>query len=114
MTFPTRAFKILTGAQLAELMGAGNFAGAPVDLEDGYIHLSSEGQLGETLVKHFTGQGDLWVVEVDLIALHDLVRWEPSRGGQLFPHIYGELPLSAVVAHGPVLWGDDGKVMLPH
>lgn len=114
MTFPTRAYKVLTGPQLAELTGAGNFAGAPVDLEDGYIHLSTEGQLAETLVKHFAGQADLWIVEVDLIALHDLVRWEPSRGGALFPHVYGDLPLSAVVAHGPVQWDDGGKIILPN
>lgn len=114
MTFPTLAYKVLTGDQLAELMGTGSFAGAPVDLEDGYIHLSTESQLGETLVRHFSGQGDLWLVEVDLVALHDDVRWEPSRGGQLFPHVYAVLPLSAVVGHGPVMWNDDGKVLLPH
>ena len=114
MTFPTRAYKVLTGPQLAELLGSGGFAGSPIDLLDGYIHLSTEGQLAETLHKHFAGEGDLWIVEVDLIALHDHVRWEPSRGGQLFPHIHAELPVSAVLAHGPLAWSADGKVELPH
>ena len=114
MTFPTRAYKVLTGPQLAELLGSGSFMGAPVDLVDGYIHLSTEMQLAETLQRHFAGEGDLWIAEIDLIALHENVRWEPSRGGQLFPHVYGELPLSAVLAHGPLEWGADGAVVLPH
>lgn len=114
MTFPTRAYKVLTGPQLAELLGSGSFAGAPVDLEDGFIHLSTAGQLPETVRKHFAGQADLWVAEIDLVALHDLVRWEPSRGGQLFPHVYGELMLAVVAGHGPLVWSDDGKVLLPH
>ncbi len=114
MTFPTRAYKVLTGPQLAELLGSGSFAGAPIDLIDGYIHLSTEGQLAETLHKHFAGEADLWIAEVDLIALHDHVRWEPSRGGNMFPHIYTDLPLSAVLAHGRLEWSVDGTVALPH
>lgn len=113
MTFPTRAYKVLTGPQLAELMAVGCFAGAPVDLADGYIHLSTEAQLVETLLKHFAGQADLWLATVDLVALHDDLRWEPSRGGQLFPHVYSELPFSAVIAHGPVEWLEGGTVRLP-
>lgn len=113
MTFPTRAYKVLTGPQLAELQVRGQFAGAPIDLADGYIHLSTEGQLAETLLKHFTGQDDLWIATIDLTRLHDDLRWEPSRGGQLFPHIYAALPLSAVLAHGPVQWLEGGHVRLP-
>lgn len=114
MTFPTRAFKVLTGSQMRELLAKGCFAGAPVDLADGYIHLSTEPQLGETILRHFTGQVDLWIAEVDLVALHEQVRWEPSRGGQLFPHVYSDLPLAAVVAHGPVQWATGGRLILPH
>lgn len=113
MTHPTRAYKVLTGPQLSELLANGTFAGAPIDLVDGYIHLSTEAQLAETLLKHFTGQDDLSIVTVDLVALQDDVQWEPSRGGQLFPHIYGALPLSAVIAHGPVQWLQGGTVRLP-
>lgn len=113
MTFPTRAYKVLTGPQLAELLVKGSFAGAPVDLADGYIHLSTETQLAETVRKHFAGQDDLWIAAVDLIPLHDQLRWEPSRGGALFPHLYAELPLTAVIAHGPLVWVSDEALALP-
>lgn len=90
------AFKILTADQWAAFEAAGAFTGAPVDLTDGYIHMSTAEQLEETLAKHFAGQENLVIAEIDLTALGDTVRWETSRGGQLFPHIYGVLPMSAV------------------
>ena len=90
------AFKILTADQWATFERDGVFTGAPVDLADGYIHMSTADQLEETLAKHFTGQTNLTVAEVDLTALGDTVRWEVSRGDQLFPHIYGVLPMRAV------------------
>ena len=93
------AWKVLTAPQMAQLLADGSFAGAPVDLADGYIHLSTEEQLPETLAKHFAGQSDLYLAAVDLTALSDTIRWEVSRGGQLFPHIYGVLPLTAVLTH---------------
>lgn len=92
------AFKVLTAEQWQSLEHDGTFTGAPVDLADGYIHLSTAAQLDETLAKHFAGQAGLVIAEIDLTALGDTVRWEPSRGGALFPHIYGSLPLTAVVA----------------
>lgn len=94
---PDTAFKILTAEQWEQFQADGIFHGAPVDLADGYIHLSATDQLQGTLEKHFAGQYGLVFLEVDLIALGDLVRWEVSRGGALFPHIYGPLPLSAIV-----------------
>jgi uncharacterized protein (DUF952 family) len=109
----TAAYKILTEDQMAALEHAGMFEGAPIDLADGYIHLSTEDQVAETLDKHFAGQQNLWIAEVDLEALGDVVKWEPSRGGQLFPHIYAPLPLSAVVAYSPVEREPDGRVRLP-
>jgi uncharacterized protein (DUF952 family) len=109
----TTAFKILTADQMAALEADGSFAGAPVDLSDGYIHLSTIDQLTETVDKHFAGQTDLHVAEVDLDALGQQVKWEPSRGGQLFPHLYGPLPLNAVVAYGPLHRADDGRVQPP-
>ena len=112
-TRPTTAYKVLTQAQMDALEADGSFAGAEVDLADGYIHLSTADQLTETVDKHFAGQGDLHVVAVDLDALGDAVRWEESRGGQLFPHIYAVLPLTAVVAYSPLERGDDGRVKLP-
>lgn len=90
------AFKIFTADQWATFKRDGVFTGAPVDLADGYIHMSTADQLDETLAKHFAGQENLAIAEVDLTALGDSVRWEISRGNQLFPHIYGVLPMDAV------------------
>lgn len=94
---PNTAYKILTAAQWTQFQADGIFNGAPIDLADGYIHLSSADQLQGTLDKHFEGAPGLVIVEVDLGRLEQLVRWETSRGGALFPHIYGPLPMSAVV-----------------
>ena len=110
---PATAYKVLTAPQMAALEEQGSFAGAPVDLADGYIHLSTAQQLSETIDKHFAGQAGLHIVAVDLDALGDAVRWEPSRGGQLFPHIYAALPLSAVIAYGPMERNEDGALRLP-
>ncbi|NBW76058.1 MAG: DUF952 domain-containing protein [Sphingomonadaceae bacterium] len=91
------AFKILTADQWAQFESEGVFHGAPVDLADGYIHLSAADQLQGTLDKHFAGQQGLVIAEVDLRALGDAIRWEVSRGGALFPHCYAPLPMSAVL-----------------
>ncbi len=110
---PATAYKVLTADQMATLERDETFAGAPVDVADGYIHLSTQGQLTETVDKHFAGQRDLHVVAVDLDVLVDTVKWEESRGGQLFPHIYGPLTLDAVIAYGPLERDTDGRVRLP-
>jgi uncharacterized protein (DUF952 family) len=107
------AYKVLTAGQLIELEHHASFAGAPVDLADGYIHMSTAAQLDETLAKHFAGQKELTVAAVDLAALGDAVRWEPSRGGQLFPHLYGALTLDSLIAYGPLEREEDGSVRLP-
>jgi len=91
------AYKVLTGAQFAALQ-AGDFAGAPVDVADGFVHLSTAAQLAGTLEKHFAGQAGLVVAAVDLDRLGDAVRWEVSRGGEMFPHLYGRLSMDAVVS----------------
>lgn len=108
---PDTAYKVLTADQMRDLE-ADRFAGAPIDLADGYIHLSTSDQLTETVDRHFVGQSDLWVAAIDLAALGEAVRWEESRGGALFPHIYGPLPLDTVIAYGP-LERDDGMVKMP-
>jgi len=113
MERPPLAYKVLTGDQMRALEHDSTFAGAPVDLADGYIHLSTAAQLDETVAKHFAGQDGLHIAAVDLTVLGDAVRWEPSRGGDFFPHIYAPLPLAAVVAYGPLERGEDGKVNLP-
>ncbi len=113
MSRPVTAYKVLTADQMAALERDGSFAGAPVDVADGYIHLSTAAQLTETVDKHFAGQHDLYVAAVDLEALGDQIRWEESRGGQLFPHLYGTLTLDTVVAYSPLEREDDGTVRLP-
>ncbi|MDE2561230.1 MAG: DUF952 domain-containing protein [Sphingomonadales bacterium] len=110
---PTVAWKVLTTPQMDELEHAGVFKGAPVDLADGFIHLSSEDQLAGTIDKHFAGRDDLHLVAVDLTVLGRAVKWEVSRGGALFPHIYADLPLSAVIAYGPLRHDDAGAIVLP-
>jgi uncharacterized protein (DUF952 family) len=91
------AFKVLTAEQWAQFAADGIFHGAPVDIADGYIHLSLADQLAATLDKHFTGQSGLVIAEVDLAILGDTVRFEESRGGARFPHIYGPLPMNAII-----------------
>ena len=109
----TIAYKVLTADQMEALEANGVFAGAPVDLQDGYIHLSTAEQLTETVDKHFAGQSDLHVAAVDLDALDQAVKWEESRGGQRFPHLYGALTLEVVVAYGALERDSDGRVCLP-
>ena len=99
--FPKSAFKILTAQQWAQFEADGIFEGAPVDIADGYIHLSTAEQVQGTLDKHFAGQTGLIIAEIDLARLRDSVRWEESRGGNLFPHHYGTLPLDAVIVTLP-------------
>ncbi len=110
---PARAYKILTADQMAHLVRDRVFAGAPIDLADGYIHLSTAEQVAGTLDRHFAGQTDLWLAAIDLAPLGDAVRWEPSRGGQHFPHLYAPLAWSSVVAHAPVAHDPDGRLRLP-
>ncbi|WP_174297829.1 DUF952 domain-containing protein [Sphingomonas bacterium] len=107
------AYKVLTADEMAALERDGSFAGAPVDIADGYIHLSTASQLTETVDRHFAGQGSLHVAAVDLGSFGDSLRWEPSRGGQPFPHLYAPLPLETVIAYGPLERDADGQVRLP-
>ena len=91
------AYKIFTASELAQFQTDGVFTGAPVDLADGYIHMSTAEQLDETLAKHFAGQSNLVIAAIDLTQLGDALKWEVSRGGALFPHYYGALPIAAVI-----------------
>ena len=107
------ALKILTAQQWAAFQSTGRFEGAPVDLADGYIHMSTADQAAETLSKHFGGQDDLVLAQVALAPLGDALKWEVSRGGQLFPHHYGVLTLADVITHAPIVLGADGRHILP-
>ena len=93
---PATAWKILSAEQWASFQAAGRFEGSPADLADGFIHLSATDQVAGTLEKHFAGQTDLVLAEIDLAALGDGLKWEQSRGGALFPHHYGVLTLDSV------------------
>lgn len=106
-------FKIAPAALWREAEAAGLFRGAPVDLADGFIHLSSAGQARETAARHFAGVPDLVLVAVAPEALGPALRWEPSRGGALFPHVYGPLPLDAVRWTVPLPVGADGRHVFP-
>ena len=106
-------YKILPRALWQEAREAGRFAGAPVDRADGYIHLSTAEQAAETAARHFAGQGDLLLLGIAPDALGDALRYEPSRGGALFPHLYGDLPLDAVRTVEPLPLGPDGRHVFP-
>jgi uncharacterized protein (DUF952 family) len=106
-------YKIMSATELQQMQRDGVFHGSPVDMADGYIHLSCGSQLVATLDRHFGGVEGLMLVAVDLSRLGNSVRWEPARGGELFPHIYGRLPMEAVVTVGTVERTAEGAVRLP-
>jgi uncharacterized protein (DUF952 family) len=107
------AYKIMSSAELEQMRRDGLFRGSPADIADGFIHLSCASQLAETLDKHFSGVDGLVLAAVDLERLGHAVRWEPSRGGQFFPHIYGVMTMDAVVSAAPLERTPDGAVKLP-
>ncbi len=110
---PTLIYKIVPEALWRDAEAAGAFRGAPVDLADGYIHFSTGAQVRETAARHFAGQGGLLLVELDAEALGPGLVWEPSRGGALFPHLYGVLPMTGVRAVDPLPVGADGRHAFP-
>jgi uncharacterized protein (DUF952 family) len=109
----TTIYKICERTAWEEAETAGRFAGSPVDGRDGFIHFSTAAQLPGTAAKHFAGQSDLVLVAVDGDALGDALKWEPSRGGELFPHLYAALPLSAVLWARPLPGETDGRRAFP-
>jgi uncharacterized protein (DUF952 family) len=102
-------YKIVDADEWREAEAAGVFAGASVDRADGFIHFSTAKQAPETAAKWFAGRDDLALAAVDVEALGEDLRWEPSRGGALFPHLYAALPMSAVVWSRPLPLGADGR-----
>lgn len=103
-------YKILTTPQWDALNATGVSAGAPVDLADGYVHLSTAAQVPGTLARHFGGQEGLWLLALEAEGLADL-RWEPSRGGDLFPHLYAPLQAASVLWAAPIPLTDQGHVV---
>ena len=104
----SRVYKILDRTAWGAAVAAGRFDGAAVDLADGYIHFSTAAQAQETARRWFAGQGDLVLAAFDSADLGEALRWEPSRGGDLFPHLYGSLDPELAVGVRPLLLNADG------
>ena len=106
-------YKIMPAAMWEKAKKDGVFRGSDVDRRDGFIHFSTASQSVETAAKHFAGQRDLVLLYVDTASLGGTLRWEPSRGGALFPHLYGDLALAAVSETAPLPLGPDGVHQFP-
>jgi uncharacterized protein (DUF952 family) len=106
-------YKICEASLWRQAEHEGVFRGVAIDLTDGYIHFSTAQQVAETAAKHFAGRRDLVLAAVDAEVLGDGLRYEPARGGALFPHLYGPLLMSAVRWVKPVPLGPDGRHVLP-
>jgi uncharacterized protein (DUF952 family) len=105
------AYKLVDRAEWTAARMAGAYEGSAVDRADGYIHLSTTGQLAETARRHYAGRDGLLLVAVDVTVLGAALRWEASRGGDLFPHLYAPLPLSAVLSERPLSVRGDGLMI---
>ena len=92
---------------------SGRYTGTAEDRADGYLHFSTAAQVAESAAKHRSGETDIVLIAVDADSVGDALRWEPARGGDLFPHLYGALPLSSVLWSTPLPLGDDGLHRFP-
>ena len=106
-------FKIATRSAWADACRAGVFLGSAADRRDGFIHLSAAGQLAQTAAKHFAGETSLLLIAFAAEALGPELKWEPSRNGDLFPHLYAPLPAAAALWTRPLSLGEDGVPQLP-
>jgi uncharacterized protein (DUF952 family) len=106
-------YKISDSENWAEATARGRFDGSADDTRDGFIHLSTAAQARETAAKHFAGRANLIIVAVEADRLGAALKWEPSRGGALFPHCYGPLSLSAVVWSRPLPLDANGRHVMP-
>ncbi len=117
MTGVSTIYKFLPAAEWQVALAQGVYRGSAHDRRDGFIHFSTAGQLAETAKKYYTGVTDLVLLAVDVAALagpgEGGLRWEPSRGGDLFPHLYGDLPLAAVKCAVAIALRPDGVPLLP-
>jgi len=103
-------YKILRAEEWASLKTEGRTAGAPIDVADGFVHFSTADQATETAAKHFAGAEGLMLLALEAENLGDALKWEPSRGGALFPHLYGPLRLEDVLWHKPLPLGPQGHI----
>ena len=106
-------YKIVPRTLWQQAQESGIFSGAPVDLNDGYIHFSTREQVRETAAKHFAGQADLLLVAIDGDLLGQALKYEVSRGGALFPHLYARLPLDTVLWVKPLPLDENGQHLFP-
>lgn len=106
-------YKLLGANEWKAAEHAGSYTGSPDDARDGFIHFSAADQLGGTAAKYFRDKPDLVLVAIDAVRLGDALKWEPSRGGALFPHLYGPLDVTAAVRVWPLTLGPDGVPILP-
>lgn len=102
-------YKIAPASLWQKALAEGSFTGAPVDVADGFIHFSSAAQAPETAARHFAGQAGLVLLAIDATQLGTALKWEISRGGALFPHLYGDLPVAAVMSVHPLPCLADGS-----
>jgi uncharacterized protein (DUF952 family) len=109
----TTIYKICETAQWVQAEHNGEFRGSAADLASGYIHFSTAAQAAETAAKHFAGITDLVLVAVEAEDLGSALKWEPSRGGALFPHLYGALPAAAARWVKPLRLDDAGRHVFP-
>jgi uncharacterized protein (DUF952 family) len=109
----SHVYKICPAAWWREAERSGVFRGSDVDRRDGFIHFSTAVQVVETAAKHFSGQADLLLLRIKTANLGAQLKWEPSRGGALFPHLYGDLDLSAVAQVDPLPLGPDNHHIFP-
>lgn len=101
-------YKILRQTEWRNAQTQGQLTGAPVDIADGFIHFSTAKQVRETAARHFSGEADLILLAIDPDQLGKALRWETSRGGDLFPHLYAVLPLNKIAGVYELPLGDDG------
>jgi uncharacterized protein (DUF952 family) len=109
----TTIYKILPRRSWEAAVESGSFHGSPLDLADGFIHFSTAAQVRETAAKHFAGVPDLVLVAVPSGAVAASLKWEPSRGGALFPHLYSDLAVALALWAKPLPLGPDGAHVFP-
>jgi uncharacterized protein (DUF952 family) len=106
-------YKVLPSRLWSAAVEAGSLRGSAMDIADGFIHFSTAAQLRETVARHFAGVPDLVLVAVPVSALGPSLQWEPSRGGDLFPHLYSGLAVPLALWAKPLPLGPDGAHVFP-
>ena len=113
MNYATTIFHMCHTAEWQQALQSGSYAGSSQDRADGFIHFSTSAQIAESAARHRAGQIDLRLLAVKAADLGDSLKWEAARGGQLFPHLYGELPVAAVSWTADLPLGPDGRHVFP-